>query len=140
MRRFFARMGEAFRRFMVGRYGGDSLNGFLLLAATVLLVLSFAPVLWFFYFPAYLLMLWSLFRALSRNHYKRRREEAVYLRLSGKVKKRLSLWRQRWRERKTHRYYKCPRCRATLRVPRPKNRIVVTCPRCKQRFDKGPRK
>ena len=85
-------------------------------------------------------MLWALFRALSRNHYKRRREEAIYLRLSGKVKKRLSLWRQRWRERKTHAYYKCPRCRATLRVPRPKNRIVVTCPRCKQRFDKGPRK
>ncbi|MBQ8859081.1 MAG: hypothetical protein IJ012_04750 [Clostridia bacterium] len=140
MRRFFARIGEAFRRFMAGRYGGDSLNGFLLLAATVLFVLGFAPVLWFFSIPAYALTLWALFRALSRNHYKRRAEEAKYLRLTGGIKKKWALCRKKWKERKTHRYYKCPHCHATLRVPKPKNRIVITCPRCRERVEKGPRK
>lgn len=140
MRGFFGRIGEAFRRFMMGRYGGDSLNGFLLLTATVLFVLGFAPVLWFLSLPAYGLVIWALFRALSRNIYKRRAEEAKYLRLSGGIKKRWALRRQKWKERKTHRYYKCPRCHAVLRVPKPKNRIVITCPRCRERVEKGPRK
>ena len=140
MRRFFARMGESLRRFMIGRYGGDTLNSFLLTASTVLFLLSFFRVLWFLFIPAYALMIWALFRCLSRNIYRRRGEEAKFLRLTVGIKKKFALHRKKWKERKTHRYYACPACRATLRVPRPQNRIILTCPRCGKRTEKGPRK
>ena len=35
-----------------------------------------------------------------------------------------------------NRYYTCPRCRQTVRVPRGKGKIAITCPRCKERFIK----
>ena len=140
MRHFFARIGESLRRFMVGRYGGDTLNSLLLTVSTVLLLLSFIRALWFLFIPAYAVMIWALFRCLSRNIYRRRGEEAKFLRLTGNFKKRHALRRKKWNERKTHRYYKCPACRATLRVPKPQNRIILTCPRCGKKIEKGPRK
>ena len=35
-----------------------------------------------------------------------------------------------WRERKTHRYFKCPNCKTMVRVPKGKGKIVITCTRC----------
>ena len=42
----------------------------------------------------------------------------------------------RWQDRKTHRYFRCPQCRATVRVPRGKGKIRITCPKCKHQFVK----
>ena len=33
-----------------------------------------------------------------------------------------------------HRYYKCPKCRQSVRVPRGKGKISITCPRCREKF------
>ncbi len=38
---------------------------------------------------------------------------------------------QRLRDLKYYRYYKCSNCRKTLRVPRGKGKISITCPKCK---------
>ena len=35
-----------------------------------------------------------------------------------------------------NRYYGCPSCGQTVRVPRKKGRISIKCPRCGQRFEK----
>ena len=35
----------------------------------------------------------------------------------------------------THNYFCCPRCHATLRVPKNMGRIEITCTKCKNRFD-----
>ena len=37
---------------------------------------------------------------------------------------------------KDHKYYACPRCRQTVRVPRGKGKISITCPKCKEKFIK----
>ena len=41
-----------------------------------------------------------------------------------------------WLDRKTHRYFRCPQCRATVRVPKGKGQIRITCPHCKHQFIK----
>ncbi|MBQ8440274.1 MAG: hypothetical protein IJX19_06425 [Clostridia bacterium] len=132
MRGFFARMGERFARFMYGRYGNDNLNRFLTITSLIILVISLIPVLWFLWFLALGLMIWSSFRCYSRNIYKRRRENERYLKLIQPIKNFSRLQKNKRRDRKTHRYFKCKHCRAVLRVPKGKGKIDVTCPRCQK--------
>ncbi len=35
---------------------------------------------------------------------------------------------------KTHAYFKCPKCSTSLRVPRGKGKIKITCPKCGEQF------
>lgn len=132
MKRWFMRMGERLARFMYGRYGGDDLNRFLTVVSLILLILSMFRPLWILWFPALGLIIWSNCRALSKKIYKRRRENDAYLRIKKPFAQFFRLQRNKFRDRKTHRYFKCSHCRAVLRVPKGKGTIDVTCPCCKQ--------
>lgn len=125
-----------FARFMYGRYGGDSLGTCLIWVSVVLLLLAYIPYLWPLSIVAYGVLIYVLFRALSRNIPRRRAEAAAYLRLQTRLRKKRALGKQIRAERKTHKYFKCPACRAMLRVPRGKGEITVTCPRCGKKTDK----
>ncbi|MBQ8174136.1 MAG: hypothetical protein IJ009_01900 [Clostridia bacterium] len=125
-----------FARFMYGRYGGDSLNNLLIWISVGLLLLAYIPYLWPMSILAYGVLIYTIFRTLSRNIPRRRAEEAAYLRVRSRFAKKRALRKQIRRERKTHRYFKCPACHAMLRVPRGKGEIVVTCPRCGKKTDK----
>lgn len=125
-RNFTARLGAGVRRFMEGRYGNDRLNMFILGAGLVLvLVYTFIPnayaqlILWAL---SYMLMFWAIFRMLSRNVYKRYQENRKFLQFFDRIKDR------------QHRYYDCPKCHQTVRVPRGKGKIAITCPKCKEKF------
>ena len=128
LRRLGANLSRAFRHFMMGRYGTDKLNIAILGAGLVLcLLVAFikAPVLDLtLTVLAYGLMIWAIFRTLSRNTYKRYQENRKYLRLVERFKDR------------EHRYFDCPRCRQPVRVPRGKGKIAITCPKCKEKFIK----
>ena len=128
-------MKERMQRFMYGRYGNDDLGRFLNIVVLVMLVLSMLllPQL---SSVAIALMVIGYFRIFSRNTYKRSQENAVYLRLAGKVKAPFLSQIQRFKQRKTHRYYHCPSCRQTLRVPKGKGKLSITCPKCKTTFEK----
>ena len=133
----FRRFGESFRRFMYGRYGSDELNIALLIAAvavslsntflslflriSVVYTRVISPIL-------YLLMLallgYSLFRTFSRNIYARQKENRWF-----------KLRWERLRDRK-NRYYSCPKCKQTVRVPKGKGKISIHCPKCGETFIK----
>lgn len=132
MKGWFLRMGERMARFMYGRYGSDELNRFLTVVSLVLLVLSIFPPLWVLWIVALALMIWSNVRTFSKKLHKRRRENEVFLKLRRPFADFFRLQRNKHRDRKTHRYFKCSHCRAVLRVPKGKGTIDVTCPRCKQ--------
>ncbi|MBQ4617771.1 MAG: hypothetical protein IJB27_05290 [Clostridia bacterium] len=144
MRRgFFANLGYKLQQFMVGRYGQDEFSRFLSILSLILLGISL--ILQFFripylhliaYLPALGLILWSLARMMSRNILARQVERDRYVRFTGKIKTWFRLHRRKWRERKTHCYFKCPSCRAVIRVPKGKGEIDVGCPRCKARTKK----
>ncbi|MBQ7338114.1 MAG: hypothetical protein IJW40_06635 [Clostridia bacterium] len=128
MKNFFARIASRMQRFMYGRYGSDELTLFLMGTALVFLLLSW--VLWVFYFVGAALLIWATFRSLSRNVAARQRERNRYLRLIAKPKNFFKLQKNKFRDRKTHKYFHCTHCRAILRVPKGKGTLDVTCPRC----------
>lgn len=114
-------------RFMQGRYGMDRLSSVLLWVSVALAVVAmFLPgfVGLVITLLAYLLMGTAVFRALSRSTYKRYLENRRFLQLLDQIKDR------------EHRYYSCPKCRQSVRVPRGKGKIAITCPKCKEKFIK----
>ena len=127
-RQFSAKLSAALRSFMAGRYGTDRLKMVILCAGLVASLLSVwikaAPFNLIFWALSYGLMIWAIFRSLSRNTYKRYQENRKFLQITGRIKDR------------DHRYFDCPKCRQMVRVPRGKGKIAITCPRCKEKFVK----
>jgi hypothetical protein len=125
---FFKKIRQALGRFMQGRYGNDKLNMALLTVGAVGCLLNILIPLGIFNLLFMLLwyglMIFVIFRMLSRNTYKRYRENRKYLQFVEKLKDR------------EHRYYDCPRCRQQVRVPRGKGKIAISCPKCKEKFVK----
>ena len=128
LRRVAANFGMAVRRFMEGRYGHDKLNMVILSAGMVLCLIGMfvdnVTVDLILTLGSYVLLVWSLVRALSRNTYKRYQENRRFLLLMDQIKD------------KNHRYFNCPKCRQTVRVPRGKGKIAITCPKCREKFIK----
>jgi len=81
------------------------------------------------------LMLYAVFRMLSRNMEKRRSENAVFMGLFNPVQNWVKQKIIQIKSSKTHKFFKCPGCKNVLRVPRGKGKIHITCPKCGQRFD-----
>ena len=120
------RIKQAIRRFMTGRYGTDKLNMWILGAGLILCLISIfisMPVVNLILTAvSYALMIWAICRTFSRNTYKRYRENRRFL-----------MWLDRIKDRE-HRYFDCPKCRQPVRVPRGKGKIMITCPKCKEKF------
>lgn len=121
---------------MYGRYGNDDLTKFLLVLALILMVISWIPYLAIVCLLALAVMIWSLVRTFSRNFEKRKRELGRYLKIKKPIVNFFKLQRNKWRDRKTHVYFKCKKCKAVLRVPKGKGSIIVICTRCKDRIEK----
>lgn len=123
---FSIRFSGAMRSFMAGRYGTDKLNMVILcvgLAASLLSVFfKSSPLNLLFFVLSYGLMIWAIFRSLSRNTYKRYQENRKFLQITGRLKDR------------QNRYFDCPKCRQVVRVPRGKGKISITCPKCHEKF------
>ena len=132
----FRRFGNSIRRFMYGRYGSDQLNIALLVTAVVLSVLNSILSAIFHHSSAmaitslvlsllvYLLLFFEIYRALSRNIYKRRRENQRFM----------NFW-NRLRDR-SHCYFHCPECKQMVRVPKNRGKINIRCPKCGEKFIK----
>ena len=128
LRQAGTKLSYSLRRFMEGRYGNDKLNSAILGGALVMVILALFirnPLInLILHGVSYALMFWSIFRSLSRNTYKRYQENRTFLKLVDRVRDR------------DHRYFDCPKCRQTVRVPRGKGKIAITCPRCREKFVK----
>ena len=139
-------MKERLRKFMEGRYGADALNRFLTLCGWVLLLLGFVlsaldskvalSVGSLLVTLSWALLIFSIFRTLSKNTSQRASENYKYFVYKNKVTGWFRRLKTRWQDRKVHRYFKCPQCHATVRVPKGKGKIRITCPKCKHQFVK----
>ena len=123
-------MKEKFRQFMIGRYGTDGLNQFLSMASIVLLLLSLLTWL------GLALLILCYYRSLSRNISKRTEENYQYYTLKDRIDRKFRSLKDQWANRKIYHYYRCPKCRQKLRVPRGRGRIQISCPRCGTQFIK----
>ena len=121
---------------MAGRNGNDQLNIFLLIVDVVLIVLS---TVWksasgLLYPLVLALLVYIYFRMFSRNVYKRREENGKYMRLKYKVDAALRLRKERWVQRKDYKFFTCPSCRTSLRVPRHRGKVKIVCRKCGTSF------
>ena len=129
------------RRMMMGRYGNDQLGNFLFVTYLLLFVLQLifrttvvGPVL---ILLSYFLIILYFFRCLSRNIYKRQMENQKFLKAWNPVKNYFKFWRLRIKERSgTKKLYRCPKCHQTIRVPKGRGKIAISCHKCRFEFIK----
>lgn len=133
-------MGDWFRRFMQGRYGVDHFSHFLVIVAFILMFIQLFIRQDIFNLVvssiAMLVLIYSYYRTLSRNHYQRYRENEWYLQYHNKVKYLFNREKNNIQQRKTHKIFRCPNCNQSIRVPKGKGKIAITCPVCKTEFIK----
>lgn len=131
-----------FLRFMTGRYGGDQLNRAVSFASIAFAVLAIIAGIAFKKSPAGA-VLWVIalalvavvyYRAFSRDFNRRRDENSKYLRFKYKLSNAFKLRRERWNQRKDYKFFTCPSCKTTLRVPKGKGKINIVCRKCGYSF------
>lgn len=125
-----------FMNFMYGRYGNDKLNYALLVLWFLLAIVNIFVHNALFYFVTLIPPVLFILRYLSKNTYKRSRENQVFLKYFCKVKSWFKLQNKKIKERKTHRYFTCPNCKVTVRVPNKKGKHTICCPKCRKDFQK----
>ena len=120
--------------FMLGRNGMDQLVMAQVAAALVLQLLSGVMDIGILSLFSNAMLVWAVFRMLSRNISARGEENRKFLTWLRGVRADARAWRERLRHRKEYKFFRCPGCGNWLRVPRGKGNIQITCPRCGHRF------
>lgn len=130
-------MREKLRKFMMGRYGVDELNRFLMMVTMVFVVLDLFVQSSFLYLGGVLCLVLCYVRMLSRNVNKRYQENQRYLKYEYRVRETVGGWKNAFSQRKTHHIYQCPKCGQKIRVPKGKGKIKIHCPKCNTDFIKN---
>lgn len=124
------------QRVMIGRYGPDQLNFAILIVAILLSLTASLTRLGLLSLLSYVLLFVCFFRMLSRKLAARRRENDRFLRYWWPVRTKLTNKTRQLKDSRQYKYFKCPGCHCTLRVPRKKGTIQITCRKCGERFIK----
>lgn len=128
--------------FLSGRYGFDKFNWFLFVLYVVLffasvIVGSFTqnPIVnLVFLVVMTAVVVYMFFRLLSRSIYKRQRENERFLNIWSRIVQFFKLPFLRFRDRKTHKYVKCPSCKKYMRIKKGKGERYINCPLCARNF------
>ena len=123
-------------QWMSGRNGMDMLGRDLYILCAVILILEMFLHTGVLYWFALAGLVYGLFRSLSKNTSGRRAEETKYLQWREKPLRYIKLFQRQWKDRKIYRYYLCPNCKQTIRVPKGKGKIEIRCPKCSAKFIK----
>ena len=123
-------MRDKIYRFMQGRYGTDDFYKFLFWVALIGIVIN-----WFFKsqllsFAVTLILVYAMYRVLSKNHSARYAENQRYLQATAKIRYWFDQQKKLMEERKYHHIYTCPKCRQKIRIPKGKGKIMIRCPKC----------
>ena len=82
------------------------------------------------------LLIWCYSRIFSKNVTRRRAENDSYLRKQASVTDWFRLRRDCFRQRKEYAFFRCPGCGRTVRVPKGKGKVRITCRQCGFSFEK----
>ncbi|MBR4163017.1 MAG: hypothetical protein IKR11_05795 [Solobacterium sp.] len=123
------------QRFMMGRNGMDYLSLFLWILSVLLTFIHMFIRKNILIYIGDVFLLISIFRILSKNIYKRQQENRIFLQIISPLTNRINDM-QKQKKDPDHRYYRCPKCHQLVRVPKGRGRIEITCPRCKNIFEK----
>ncbi len=133
MRNFLQKAAE----FMQGRYGHDKLNTLIWISAAVLYFINIfarSPILMII---VLLLGALAIFRSLSTNITKRMYENNRFIGVYTAVADFFKRQYMKIRDFKTHRYLRCPYCKAQLRLKKRTGVQHIHCPKCGEDFKKN---
>ncbi len=119
--------------FMYGRSGPDSLYKASLYLCIVLMLINIFAHCAVISVITWALFIWSMFRALSKNIYKRQQENIKFMQLTGKLRKKAVMAKTMLTD-KEHCFKKCPKCKKILRLPKKSGEHTVSCPECHEDF------
>lgn len=129
------KFGDRYIRFMKDRYGIDELYKFLLLICFVLIVINTFISNNIIRLFEVLLIVIIFYRYMSKNIKLRKKENDKYLEIKDKIIKLFDYNKKKYKDRNTHMYKKCPKCKQKIRLPLKKGKHTVKCPNCGNRFD-----
>lgn len=118
-------------QFMMGRRGFDQFSRDIMILAMILVLIDVFVPKNILTTLAFILIIYSYYRAFSRNIVKRQAENDWYVTTIGN-----NLRAYTQRDHRHYKYFKCPGCGQTLRAPKGRGRIRVTCSRCHNVFEK----
>lgn len=137
-----------FARYMIGRYGSDELNRFLLIVTAVLIIIGIFVPRHFLNVLVVILLILVYCRMFSRNIPKRQQENMKYLDLkarftggrgaSGRGAGQSAgggFGRRKQKNAPGKRIFICPNCKGSLQVPVGAGRIRIRCPHCGAEFE-----
>ena len=134
------RIRQALTRFMAGRRGMDELGIALYAVGFALYIIALffgstvvGSILRWLYM---ILWIYGIFRMLSRNLYKRAKENEKFLGFYRPFRTSLMQAKTRFKNRKIYKYYRCPKCKSWLKLPRHVGEKTVTCGKCGETFKK----
>jgi len=120
---------------MYGRYGVDELYIALFVLYFVIFVINCFLSSSVLQILSLLLLVYAVFRSMSKNAVKRRKENEIFLQLYRPFKSEVILLKDRIRDFRSSRYRKCPHCGITIRLPRKTGKHTVICPKCRERMN-----
>ena len=141
---FWEKIKQSLRNFMSGRNGADRLGLTLLWTGLILYILgtligAASGTFWMLLgsllnlagFACYVLCIYRMF---SRNLTKRQAENRRFESACARSKTQLRQAKNRFKNRKQYKYFRCPQCKQKLRAPRGRGKIQVTCQKCHHVF------
>ena len=114
--------------------GPDSLGMAILITSLILTLMTRILGLGVLALLSMGLYVWAIFRMLSHNKAKRMEENRRFTQGWMKLKMELRQAVVRMKNIRKYKYYKCPNCKARLRMPRGIGEKTVTCSQCKHSF------
>lgn len=130
---FFKRLGNNMRNFMYGRYGIDGLGKMILIVGLAVLIASgfvrVQPARIIMDVVAWTLIIWEYFRMFSTKREKRVRENYRYYAFLNSIKGIFGAGPDG-----NYKFFKCPGCKKTVKVPKHHGKIEITCRNCGTKF------
>ena len=125
---------------MSSRHGTDALYFFMLATLVALLVLNLFLDNMIISVLAIVLLVFTVFRAFSKDKKKRQAENMFFLVLLGKVKAPIILLYNKHKFRNEYEFVRCKKCRGIVAIRLADDEPKAICPRCKAEVFKEKKK
>ncbi len=129
-------MRERMVRFMQGRYGVDALSRCLMWFAMAFVIVDMFARTMVLSTIGVVMILYVYYRMFSKNYIKRQAENGWFLRHTYKLRMFFLKQKDYAKIRKDYHIYTCSQCGQKIKIPRNKGKIMVTCPKCHNQFQK----
>ena len=121
--------------FKRGRYGNDFLNFTLLIISLIFWMINIFLQNVALSFLINCLLIYCTYRSLSKNIWTRQKENNRFLEATKDIRTNYKVVKMNFYDKKS-KYFICPNCKQIVKVPKGKGKIEISCPRCRNKFDR----